>query len=111
MLAMKKQSTSALADAFSQPAESLKRSDHQLPTLQMPKPKIADIEAMDRYLPPALSQISESKVSENEVSWNSVIQAPESSYIFNEDGDSLGKILLKDESSKEKVLFSVQTAQ
>ena len=105
LLAMKKQSTSALADAFSQPVESLKRSDHQLPTLQMPKPKLADIEAMDRYLPPALSQISESKVSENEVSWNSVIQAPESSYIFNEDGDSLGKILLKDESSNEKVLF------
>ena len=105
LLAMKKQSASALADAFSQPAESLKRSDHQLPTFQMPKPKQADIEAMDRYLPPALSQISESRVSENEVSWNSVLQDPESSYIFNEDGDSLGKILLKDESSNEKVLF------
>ena len=105
LLAMKKQSASALADAFSQPAESLQRSDHQLPTFQMPKPKQADIEAMDRYLPPALSQIGEAKVSENEVSWNSVLQDPESSYIFNEDGDSLGKILLKDESSNKKVLF------
>ncbi|HAD21828.1 MAG TPA: hypothetical protein DCF87_06915 [Opitutae bacterium] len=105
LLGMKKQSASALADAFTQPTESLKRGDSQLPTFQMPKPKQADIEAMDRYLPPALSQISESKVSENEVSWDSVLQAPESSYIFNEDGDSLGKILLKDESSNEKVIF------
>ena len=105
LLAMKKQSASALADAFTQPTESLKRGDSQLPTFQMPKPKQADIEAMDRYLPPALSQISESRVSENEVSWDSVLQDPESSYIFNEDGDSLGKILLKGESSNEKVIF------
>jgi hypothetical protein len=60
---------------------------------------------MDQYLPPALSQINKPKVSQNEETWNSVLQTPESSYIFNEDGDSLGKILLKNESSIEKFLF------
>ena len=105
LLAMKKQSVSALADAFSQPTESLKKSDSQLSTFQMPKPNQADIEAMDQYLPPALSQINKPKVSQNEETWNSVLQTPESSYIFNEDGDSLGKILLKNESSIEKFLF------
>ena len=88
---MKKQSVSALADAFSQRVPQ--KSDSQLSTFQMPKPNQADIEAMDQYLPPALSQINKPKVSQNEVTWNSVLQTPESGYIFNEDGDSLGRIM------------------
>ena len=50
-------------------------------------------------------QSAASSIPQRKPDWKSVIQAPETSFIFNEKGDSLGKILIHESDSDNEIIF------
>jgi hypothetical protein len=52
-----------------------------------------------------VEQSAASSIPQRKPDWKSLLQAPETSFIFNEKGDSLGKILIYESDSVNEIIF------
>jgi hypothetical protein len=102
-LAQKEESQASLADAFSSPPPRIQSKASPPLYLSAPSPikgsadrgaKMAEVE-----------QSAASSIPQRKPGWKSLLQAPETSFIFNEKGDSLGKIRIYESDSGNEIIF------
>lgn len=102
-LAQKEESQASLADAFSSPPPRIQSKASPPLYLSAPSPikgsadrgaKMAEVE-----------QSAASSIPQRKPDWKSLLQAPETSFIFNEKGDSLGKIRIHESDSGNEIIF------
>ena len=102
-LAQKEDSRGSLADAFSSPPPRIQSKASPPVYLSAPSPTKGSADRGARM--DEQNQSAALSIPQRKPDWKSVLQAPETSFIFNEKGDSLGKILIHKSDSGNEIIF------
>ena len=102
-LAQKDNAQDSLNYSFSSPSPHINSKASRAVKRLDPKPSIESKEIKGSIA--EQDQSTASSIPQRKADWKSVLQAPETSFIFNEKGDSLGKILIHESGSGTEIIF------
>jgi hypothetical protein len=102
-LAQKDNAQDSLNYSFSSPSPHINSKASRAVKRLDPKPSIESKEIKGSIA--EQDQSTASSIPQRKADWKSVLQAPETSFIFNEKGDSLGKILIHENGSGTEIIF------